>query len=93
MTRGETVDFVYVNAKHHNPLRRVAPIEIYDKAYYDSEKYRDMVLDASETVLSTFGFSRQRFGLRPPIRSFSEALLLEFKEEMNLEKETEGLRL
>jgi DNA polymerase elongation subunit (family B) len=90
--KGETVDFVYVNSKHHNPLRRVVPIEIYDKAYYDPEKYREMVLDASETVLSTLGFSRQQFNLKPPIRSFSEALLLELKEEMNLEKETEEFK-
>ena len=58
---GDVVGFVYVNARHRNPLRRVAPIEIYDSEYYDREKYRALVLDAAETVLSTFGFSRRQF--------------------------------
>lgn len=86
---GETVDFIFVNAGHHNPLRRVAPIEIFDSKYYDREKYRDMVLDAAETVLSIFGFSGQRLGLRPPVRSFHEALVSELKDEIKLEAETE----
>lgn len=58
MKRGETVDFVYVNTRRHNTLRRVASIDLYGKEYYDSEKYRNMILTASETILSTFGFSR-----------------------------------
>ena len=57
--KGEPVDFVYVNTLRHKPLRRVAPIELYGKVYYDSEKYRNMVLNTSETILSTF-FSRQQ---------------------------------
>jgi DNA polymerase elongation subunit (family B) len=67
--KGETVDFIYVNTRRHNPLRRVAPIERYSKIYYDSEKYRTLVLNASETILSTFGFSRQQGNLKSPIMS------------------------
>jgi DNA-binding transcriptional MocR family regulator len=26
---GQNVNFVYVNARHHNPLRRVVPIDVY----------------------------------------------------------------
>ena len=59
----ETIDFVYVNTRRHNPLRRVVPIDIYGKTYYDSEKYRNMVFSASETILSTFGFSRHQLKL------------------------------
>ena len=59
----ETIDFVYVNTRRHNPLRRVVPIDIYGKTYYDSEKYRNMVFTASETILSTFGFSRHQLKL------------------------------
>ncbi|MFQ6076942.1 MAG: DNA polymerase domain-containing protein, partial [Candidatus Bathyarchaeia archaeon] len=88
---GETVDFVYVNAGHHNPLRRVAPYIIYDDDYYDREKYRDMVLDAAETVLSTFGFTRQKYGLKPKTNSFPEGLWRELREEVFLERETEEL--
>jgi DNA polymerase elongation subunit (family B) len=64
---GETIDFVYVNTQRDNPLRRVAPIALYDKLYYDSEKYRNMLLAASETILSSFGFSRQQWDLNPSI--------------------------
>jgi DNA polymerase elongation subunit (family B) len=65
--KGESVDFVYVNTRQYNPLRRVAPIELYGKGYYDSEKYRSMILNASKTVLSTFGFSRQQWNPDPSI--------------------------
>ena len=29
---------------------------------YDKEKYREMILDAAETVLGTFGFNRTVYG-------------------------------
>jgi len=29
---------------------------------YDKEKYREMILDAAETVLGTFGFDRTVYG-------------------------------
>ncbi|RLI37332.1 hypothetical protein DRO66_04030 [Candidatus Bathyarchaeota archaeon] len=64
IAEGATVDFVYVNANHGNPFRRVLPVTMGSACgYYDREKYGNMVLDAAETILSTFGFSRQRFGL------------------------------
>ncbi len=59
---GDTMNFVYVNARHPNPLRRVIPSALYDDVYYDREKYRDLVIDAAETILSTFGFKRQKIG-------------------------------
>ncbi len=77
--KGDTIDFLYVNARHCNPLRRVAPRETYDAGYYDREKYLDLILDAAETVLSTFGFSKQKFGLRPGSRSVQERLLLDLR--------------
>ena len=30
--------------------------------YYDKEKYREMVLDAADTVLGSFGFDRTLYG-------------------------------
>jgi hypothetical protein len=33
--------------------------------YYDKEKYRDMLLEAAETVLSIFGFNRTAYGDAP----------------------------
>jgi len=72
MKEGETIDFLFVNADHPNPLRRVVPVKLIDGGYYDREKYSEMILDAAETVLSTFGFSRQKIGFNPSIRSFNE---------------------
>ncbi len=57
---GETINFVYINARHSNPLRRVTPSSLYHDDYYDREKYRDLIIDSAETVLSTFGFKRQK---------------------------------
>ena len=71
--KGDTIQYIYTNSQHNNPLRRVVPIEIMQKERgegeeeeenaaplnnYDKEKYREMMLDASETVLGYFGFDR-----------------------------------
>lgn len=72
--KGDVIDFIYVNARHRNPLRRVAPLRIYASSYYDQEKYRSLVLDAAETVLSVFGFAKQKFDVRPRGRFIQETL-------------------
>jgi hypothetical protein len=50
------------NSQHKNPLCRVASIdsinEKKEKLDYDKEKYKEMILDAAETVLGYFGFDR-----------------------------------
>jgi DNA polymerase elongation subunit (family B) len=87
---GETVDFIYTDADHHNPLCRVMAYDfIEEKANPDREKYRDMVLDAAETVLSTFGFSRQIYGLQRPDKRWWRELLDDRRREIMLEAETE----
>ena len=56
--------------QHKNPLLRIAALdskehEGKDKCKtlnYDKEKYREMILDAAETVLGTFGFDRTVYG-------------------------------
>ncbi|MCW4041437.1 MAG: hypothetical protein NWE83_11895 [Candidatus Bathyarchaeota archaeon] len=58
---GDVIDFIYVNARHSNPLRRVIPTDLCEIPYYDAEKYQDLILDAAETVLATFGFARHLF--------------------------------
>jgi hypothetical protein len=57
-----------------NPLCRVVPLENIQEQeqgegmkkslldYYDEEKHREMVLDAAETVLGSFGFDRSLHG-------------------------------
>ena len=75
---GDTIDFIYVDAEHRNPFRRVAPIETLDgNQHYDRDKYIEMLLDAAETILGTFGFNRRSLGLVMKTRNFIEELRLE----------------
>jgi DNA polymerase elongation subunit (family B) len=69
--KGDTINYIYTNTEHKNPLCRIAALEIpYQDAdnsksktlNYDKEKYREMILDAAETVLGTFGFERTMYG-------------------------------
>ena len=60
--RGETIQYIYTDSKHNNPLCRVTPIEdIKSLPQYDREKYKEMILDAAETVLGFFGFDRTAY--------------------------------
>ncbi len=87
---GEDVNFIYMDSDHHNPLCRVIPCELAgSKVNFDREKYRDMLLDAAETVLSTFGFSREDFDLRSKPRLWLNELREEFGKESELEALTE----
>ena len=63
LTRGDTIQYIYTDAAHTNPLRRVMPVDfIREEQVYDKEKYREMLLEAAETVLGYFGFDRTLFG-------------------------------
>jgi DNA polymerase elongation subunit (family B) len=72
-TKGDTIQYIYTNSQHKNPLCKVIPLEILQKVgekekggkeendktpNYDKDKYREMILDAAETVLGYFGFNR-----------------------------------
>ena len=51
MTQSST----YADSMYNNPLCRVTPIEnIKSLPPYDKEKYKEMALDAAETVLGFF---------------------------------------
>jgi DNA polymerase elongation subunit (family B) len=68
MMPGEGVEYIFTNTNHANPLYRVAPRAIIEEngdINYDKEKYRDMLLEAAETVLSIFGFNRTAYGDEP----------------------------
>jgi hypothetical protein len=65
---GAMIDFVFVNVGHPNPLRRVVPTALRTDTRYDRAKYRELIVDAAETVLATFGFDRN--ALRPTLPSF-----------------------
>ena len=65
LARGDTIQYIYTDAAHSNPLRIVMPVELIEggREQYDKEKYREMLLEAAETVLGYFGFDRMLFGV------------------------------
>jgi len=68
MMPGEGVEYIYTNTHHNNPPYRVVPKALVDENgdfEYGKEKYRDMLLEAAETVLLIFGFNRTAFGDAP----------------------------
>jgi hypothetical protein len=61
------IQYVYTDSQHQNPLNRVVTAGILENNFgleYDREKYKEMLLDAAETVLGIFGFDRTLFGKR-----------------------------
>jgi DNA polymerase elongation subunit (family B) len=63
-SKGDNIKYIYTDAQHSNPLCRVTPVKNIDKENlrYDREKYREMILDAAQTVLGYFGFDRTIYG-------------------------------
>jgi hypothetical protein len=65
-SKGDTIKYIYTNSRHKNPFCRVASIDstngVGGKLDYDKEKYKEMILDAAETVLGYFGFDRSIHG-------------------------------
>jgi DNA polymerase elongation subunit (family B) len=59
--KGETIQYIYTDSKHNNPLCRVTPIESEFIPQYDKEKYKEMILDAAEIVPGYFGFDRTAY--------------------------------
>jgi hypothetical protein len=65
LVRGDTIHYLYTDASHSNPLLRVKPLSLIEEGNeedYDKKKYREILLDAAETVLGCFGFSRTLYG-------------------------------
>jgi DNA polymerase elongation subunit (family B) len=68
-SKGDTIRYIYTDSQHKNPLCRVVPVEnkhqnnTEEEIFsYDKEKYREMILDAAETILGYFGFDRTVYG-------------------------------
>jgi hypothetical protein len=65
VSRGDNIEYVFTESQHQNPLSRVVPAQFIrndDSLEYDKEKYKEMLLDASEIILGIFGFDRSLFG-------------------------------
>ena len=59
LVRGDIIQYIYIDAAHKNPLRRVTPLDLISEEHdYDKEKYREMLLEAAESILGYFGFDR-----------------------------------
>jgi len=73
--KGDTIQYIYTDSKHNNPLCRVVPIEdLASLPPYDKEKYKEMILDAAETVIGFFGFDRSAYSNAKKGRKWSEVL-------------------
>ena len=84
-SKGDTIKYVYTNSQHKNPLCRVVPIynaqKNNGKTNYDKEKYRELILEAAETVLGYFGFDRNLFSNKKIISKRKWWWLEELKQE------------
>jgi len=61
---GDDISFIYRDLEHHNPLCQVTPLELADaNINFDRKKYREMLLDAAETVLTTFNLPREAYSI------------------------------
>jgi len=73
---------------HKNPLCRIMPLDLICEANdYDKEKYREMLLEAAETVLGYFGFDRTVYW--DSIRKKNRKWLYELTEERRKDVEAE----
>ena len=89
LTRGDTIQYIYIDAAHSNPLRRVTPVEFIEEGreqVYDKEKYREMLLEAAETVLGYFGFDRTLIGDRSKNRKWWHQLREQRQRDIDIEK-------
>jgi DNA polymerase elongation subunit (family B) len=71
--RGDDIEYVYTDSQHQNPLNRVVTIAGIDNIIYDRDKYKEMLLDAAETLLGIFGFDRTVYG-KPKDKRWREEL-------------------
>lgn len=56
-----SVNFIYTNSTHTNPMRRVLPPLIMDgnNSYYDRERYAEILLDVADTILKPLGIHKK----------------------------------
>jgi DNA polymerase elongation subunit (family B) len=88
LVRGDIIQFIYMDAAHKNPLRRVMPLDLISEGHdYDKEKYRDMLLEAAETIVGYFGFDRTIYG--DAVRKKNRKWWYELREERQKDIDTE----
>ena len=86
--RGDIIQYIYTDAAHKNPLRRVMPLDLVREEHnYDKEKYREMLLEATESILGYFGFDRTIYG--DAVRRKNRKWWYELRQERRQDIETE----
>ena len=93
LIRGDIIQYIYTDAAHKNPLRRVMPIDLISEEHdYDKEKYHEMLLEAAETILGYFGFSRTiyRDTIKKKNRKWWYELSQERRKDIEIERDVHG---
>lgn len=94
-SKGDTIKYIYKDSQHKNPLCRVVPVEnkyernTKEAFSYDKEKYKEMILDAAETVLGYFGFDRTVYGNKKNTGARKWRWLQELRQERENDIKTE----
>ena len=74
--QGDLVEYVYLDADNRNPYLRVANTELveHSRRSYDREKYVELAIDAAETLLAPFGYTKEKLlkALDPRVSSLEE---------------------
>lgn len=97
-SKGDTIKYIYTDSQHKNPLSRVVPVDNVresntNEAFsYDKEKYREMILDAAETVLGYFGFNRTVYGNKKNTATRKWWWLEELRQERQIDSEVETMK-
>ena len=88
LVRGDIIQFIYTDAAHKNPLRRVMPLDLISEEHdYDKEKYREMLLEAAESILGYFDFDRIIYG--DAVRKKNRKWWYEIRQERRKDMQTE----
>jgi len=89
LIRGDNIQYIYKDARNSDPLSRVIPVELIkgEVLQYDKEKYREMLLEAAETILGYFGFDRNAYGddISKRNRDWRRALYVERQRDIYIE--------
>ena len=64
VTAGQTVKYIILDADNKHPERRVVPLQlIVQSQRYDREEYLKLLVDAIQTILSPFGYTKDNLML------------------------------
>jgi DNA polymerase elongation subunit (family B) len=88
LIRGNIIQYIYTDEAHKNPLRRVMPLDLISEEHdCDKEKYRDMLLEAAESILGYFGFDRTVYGDRKKNRKWWYELRHDRRKDIEIERD------